>query len=164
MESRPKIKLTLSPTDKKLELFGKILLALMWGSSIYIFLKLPVIIPTHFNASGRVDGHGNKITFLILPVFATLIYWGLTVLNKYPQVFNYLTEITEENAQRQYSIATKMLRFMKLAILIIFSLVILFTYLTIIGVTNGLGIWFLPLTFALFLIPTIISIRKSLKQ
>jgi hypothetical protein len=75
-----------------------------------------------------------------------------------------MTKITEENSQRQYTIATRMYRFLKLAILVIFSSIVLFTYLTTIGVTNGLGFWFLPLTEGLLLIPAIIGIIKSLKK
>ena len=164
METRPKIKLVLTPLDNKLELISKVFLVVMWGLTVYTFLKLPAIIPIHFNASGQVDNHGNKQTLLILPILATIIYFVLTQLNKYPHIFNYMTKITEDNAQKQYTIATRMLRFLKLAILVIFSLIILFTYLTTIRVTNGLGIWFLPLTFGLLLVPTIIGISQSFKK
>ena len=164
METRPKIKLILSPLDNKLELTSKIFFVVMWALTLYTFLKLPTIIPTHFNASGQADDYGNKLTLFILPILATVIYLGLTKLNKYPHIFNYMTEITYDNAQKQYTIATRMLRFLKLAILVIFSLVILFTYLTTIGLTNGLGFWFLPLTFGLLLTPTIISIIQSFKK
>jgi uncharacterized membrane protein len=164
METRPKIKLTLSPLDNKLELTSKIFLVVMWGLTIYTFLKLPTTIPIHFNASGQADNYGNKLTLLILPILSTIIYFGVTQLNKYPHIFNYMTKITEENATKQYSIATRMLRFLKLAIPIIFSLIIIFTYLTTIGVTNGLGFWFLPLTYGLLLIPTITSIIQSFKK
>jgi uncharacterized membrane protein len=164
METRPKLKLTLSRLDNKLELTSRIFLFVLWGLTVYTFWKLPTTIPTHFNASGQADDYGNKLTLLILPILATIIYFGLTQLNKYPHIFNYMTKITEDNAQKQYTIATRMLRFLKLAILVIFSLIILFTYLTTIGATNGLGFWFLPLTIGLLLIPTIISISQSFKK
>lgn len=164
METRPKIKLTLSPLDKTLELTATIFFVIMWGLTIYSYFKLPTTIPIDYNASGQVDGYGNKMTLLLLPVLGTLIYFGLTQLNKYPHIFNYMTQITEDNAQRQYTIATRMLRFLKLAILLIFSLIIIFTYLTTIGVTNGLGFWFLPLTLGLLLLPTIISIKQSVND
>lgn len=164
MEIRPKIKLTLSLLDKKIELTGKIFLVFIWALTIYTFLKSPTTIPTHFNASGQADDYGNKVTLLILPILATIIYFVVTQLNKHPHVLNYMTEITEDNAEKQYTNATRMLRFLKLAILIIFSLIIIFTYLTTIGVKNGLGFWFLPLTFGLLLIPTIISIIQSFNK
>ncbi len=136
----------------------------MWGLTLYAFLKLPATIPTHFNAAGQADDHGNKLTLLILPILATVIYFGLTQLNKFSHIFNYMKKITDENAERQYAITTKLLRFMKLAILLIVTLIVLFTYLTTIGVTNGLGFWFLPLVVGLLLFPTAIAISKSLKK
>ena len=164
METRPKIKLILSKPDKNLELLSKLFLIIIWGLTLYTFLKLPTTIPTHFNASGQPDSYGNKTTLLILPALATIIYFGLTQLNKYPHIFNYMTKINEDNAEKQYTIATRMLRFLKLAVLILFSWIILFTYLTTIGVTNGLGFWFLPLMEGLLLIPVIISIAESFKK
>jgi uncharacterized membrane protein len=164
METRPQIRLTLSPLDKKLELISKFLLVFMWVMTLYALLKLPTTIPTHFNASGQADDYGNKLTLLILPIIASIVYFGLTQLNKYPHIFNYITKITEDNAKKQYTIATRMLRFLKLSILVIFSLLILFIYFTTIGVTNGLGFWFLPFTFGLLLIPTLLIISQSFKK
>ncbi len=164
IEARPKSKLSLSPLDTLLETTCKVFLVVMWVLTLYAFLKLPTTTPTHFNASGQTDGYGNKATLVILSVLATIIYFVLTQLNKFPHIFNYMTKITEDNAQRQYTIATRVYRFLKLAILVIFSSIILFTYLTTIGVSNGLGFWFLPLTEGLLLIPTIIGIIKSFKN
>lgn len=164
METRPKLKINLSQRDKILEFTGKIFLVAMWVLTLYTFLKLPTTIPTHFNASGQADDYGSKLKLLVLPILATIIYFGLTELNKYPHIFNYMIKITEDNAHRQYTIATRMLRYLKLAILLIFSLIILFTYLTTMGVTKGLGFWFLPLTLGLLFIPTIASIVQSFKR
>lgn len=75
-----------------------------------------------------------------------------------------MIEINEENAEKQYTIATRMLRYLKLVILILITVIILITYLTSIGVTKGLGFWFLPLTFGLLLIPTIINLSQSFKK
>ena len=164
MEPRPKLKLTLLPLDNTLELTSKLFLVFMWSLTLYIFIKLPTIIPIHFNASGKADNYGNKMTLLILPFIATIIYFAITQLNKQPHILNYMTTITKENAQKEYTSATRFLRFLKLVILLIFSLIILFTYLTSSGVTNGLGFWFLPMTFGLLLIPTLLSISQSFKK
>ncbi len=164
MEVRPVIKLSLSKADKAIELVCKIIFLFMWGLTLVTFFKLPAIIPIHFNGSGKVDNFGSKNFLFILPFFATIIYFGIAQLNKFPHIFNYLTAITEENAIRQYTMATRMLRYLTLAILIIFSIVILFTYQTAIGVKDGLGFWFLPLVFILVLLPTIIFLRQSFKK
>ena len=164
MENRPKVNVSLSPLDKILESVGKLLIIIIWGLTLFVYFKLPTIIPTHFNAAGQPDGHGNKLTILILPIIATLLYFGLSKLNQSPQSFNYITTITEENAEKQYTFATRMLRILKISLLIIFSHIILFTYLTTIGITNGLGVGFLPFTLGIVLIPIIFYIGQSLKK
>jgi uncharacterized membrane protein len=164
MEDRPRIKLIISELDKSLESIALAVLLIMWGLTLYSFIKSPTTVPTHFNASGHVDDYGNRTTILILPILATVLYFGLTWINKYPHVFNYMTTITKDNAERQYTIATRMIRFLKLVILVIFTLIILFTYLTTVGITNGLGVWFLPVVIGLTLIPTIILLTQSLKN
>lgn len=161
MNSRPKIKLHLSPLDKGLELASKILLFLMWLLAVYTFIKMPDRIPTHFDALGQPDHFGNKWTSLIMPILATFIFLGITKLNNYPHLFNYMRKITEENAAEQYTLGTRILRFSKLAVLLIFIFIILYTYLTTLGFT-GIGILFIPLTFGLLLIPAMFIVFQSL--
>ena len=163
METRPKLKITLSQLDKRLELGSIILLVVMWGLTLFSFIKMPNTIPIHYNGSGQVDGYGDKITLFLLPIIATVIYFGLTQLNKYPHIFNYTTTITLENAEKNYGIATRMLRFLKFTIIIVFTSIILVTYWTTTGITKGLGTWFLPFILGLFLLQTIYFIAKSFK-
>ena len=163
MELRPRIKLKLSLPDRVLELTSFVFLIGLWALAIYAFINSPTIIPTHFNASGIPDVYGNKRTLLILPILSTIIYIGLTQLSRYPHILNYATKITESNAEKQYTMSTRLLRVLKFGIVLIFAGIILFTYLTIIGVTNGLGFWFLPLTIGLLFIPVIITLIKSSK-
>lgn len=165
METRPKIKLPLSPFDKILEITGKCVIMLLWILSIVAFFKMPDTVPTHFNASGQADNFGNKGTIFILPVIATIIFMGLTALNRYPHVFNYMTTITEENALHQYTIATRMLRVLKLMIVILFTAIVLLTYLNAIHAIEGLSKGFLPFIICLFCmlpaIGTILTYRKT---
>lgn len=156
--------LILTPLDNTLELLGKLFLVVMWGLTLYVFLKLPDRIPVHFNAIGQADRYGDKATLLVLPLLATALYMGITKINKYPHIFNYITKITESNAQTQYTLATRLLRFMKLSVLLLFSALIVLIYLTTIGVTSGLGVWFLPLFIGLLLVPTVMVILQSLKN
>src|SRR5690349_21517945 len=113
MNTRPRIKINLNRFDKRLEMAGLILLALMWGLAIINYLRSPETVPIHFDSSGNPNGYGSKLTLLFLPLIPTILYLGLTQLNKYPHVFNYMTQITAENAERQYTIATRMIRILK---------------------------------------------------
>jgi uncharacterized membrane protein len=70
-------------------------------------------VAIHFDARGVPDGWGSKSTMLILPVTTIVLYTGLTVLNKFPFLFNYPFPITKENASKQYQIAKTLIIWLK---------------------------------------------------
>ncbi|PVW13901.1 DUF1648 domain-containing protein [Marixanthomonas spongiae] len=164
MNGRPKIKIKPTKTDKTLEIIGLFLLVGFWCMTIINYTKLPEVIPTHYNGMGEADGFGGKVNILILPIIATILFIGLTKLNKYPHLFNFPTKITPENALEQYTNATRMMRILKLVIVVIFGLIGFQTIRFANGQINGLGKWFLPMTMGLIFIPLIYFIAKSFKR
>ncbi len=161
MINRPKLKLNLTTTDKVIELFGWICLIGIWILTSSNYYSLPETIPIHYNGTGEADGFGKKWNILTLPIVSSTLFIGLTILNKYPHVFNYPSTITQENALRQYTNATRLIRFLKLVIVIIFGLIVFKTIQNANGNADGLGAWFLPLTFGLMFIPMIYYLIKS---
>lgn len=154
----------LPATDKFIEISTLIMLALLWAAGLYAFATLPPTIPTHFNGSGEPDDWGHKSTILILPVLATVIYFTLSGIGNRPQLFRHLSQAAQTGAEDR-SIATgRMMRFLKLAIIVVFLLIVVLTYLTATGKTDGLGKWFLPLVIVLILTPIILSIVPSGKK
>lgn len=164
MENRPKLIIEITTADQILEILSWLVLLFLWGLVIYFYSNLPQIIPIHFNASGRANGFGSKGTLFLLPVIGTALFIGLTALNKVPHIFNYPTAITSENALKQYTNATRVLRFVKLIILIIFTEIVWATIATATGKANGLPSWFLPLEIGLTLITTIFFVYKSVRS
>ena len=160
MNNRHKIELNLTTTDKTIEIIGWIVIFGIWILTLYNYSTLPESIPTHYNGAGEADGFGNKNHILTLPIVSTLLFVGLTYLNRFPQIFNYPTKITEENAIYQYSNATRMIRFLKLAIAMIFGLLVFKTIQNANGNANGLGVWFLPMILGLILIPIIYYLTR----
>ena len=163
MEERPKIKLELTAADKIFEIIGWLLIIVIWGLTIANYSNLPETIPTHYNGAGQADGFGGKATILTLPIIATILFIGLTVLNQFPHVFNYPTNITQDNAFRQYTNATRLIRYLKLVVVFIFVLIVYKTIQHANGKADGLGVWFLPLTMGLIFIPLIYFVSKSFK-
>lgn len=149
--------------DKIIEIAGWILIVTVWVLIIKNYSSLPATIPTHYNAAGQADGFGGKATILTLPIIATILFVGLTILNKFPHVFNYPIDITQDNAFRQYTNATRLTRYLKLIITFIFGMIVLKTIQMANGETNGLGVWFVPLTMALTFIPVIYFVIISFK-
>lgn len=64
--------------------------------------SLPETIPIHFNFAGQADGWGPRSAVLMLVGVFTVLASAITWLSFRPHVFNYPTEITEENAQAVY--------------------------------------------------------------
>jgi uncharacterized membrane protein len=164
MEKRPKIKLELTNADKVFELLGWFALLVIWVLTIVNFNKLPDIIPIHYNGAGEADGFGGKANFLTLPIIATILFVGLTLLNRVPHIFNYPTNITKENAIRQYTIATRLIRYLKLILVVIIGFIAFRTIQNANGQMDGLGTWFLPLTLGIVFIPLIYTIVRLIKK
>ena len=164
MNKRPRIKLQLNQTDKILEIVGWISVVGIWALPLINYSILPEIIPIHFNGAGKANGFGNKTHIFILPIISTLLFIGLTTLNKHPHMFNYPSQITKENAVHQYTNATRMMRVLKLVIVLLFGLIIFKTIENVNGNADGLGTWFLPFTIGLFISLTIYFLIISMKD
>ncbi len=164
MEERPKLKIKLTTADKILELAGWLSIVAVWILTSTHYNNLPDTIPTHYNALGQADGIGGKATILILPIIATILFIGMTILIKFPHVFNYPTNISYENALKQYTNATRMIRYLKLILVVIFGLIVFKTIQNVNGQADGLGLWFFPLTLGLIFIPLAYFIVQSFKK
>ncbi|WP_347924697.1 DUF1648 domain-containing protein [Pontimicrobium sp. SW4] len=155
---RPRIKVSFETVDIVIELISITLLILMWCYCIINYFDLPDTIATHFNGTGEPDGYGNKLTIWIIPVIATVIYVGLFILNKYPHMHNYMVNITEENALKNYRFSTRVLRVVN------FLCVLLMTYVTYMIVESAfgkqfnLGTWFVPVVIGISVILPIVLI------
>jgi uncharacterized membrane protein len=155
MKQRPILKIPLSNLDKVLEISSFLLLLLLW---IYVFIHVPSLpdaIPTHFGLNGKVDSFGSKYTIFALPILTTVMLAGLTFLNRYPHIFNYLTEITQENAFVQYQAAQQVIRILKISLTLTFGFVTFAIISNTQGKMDGFSIWFLLPTLVLVLVPVL---------
>jgi len=164
MNKRPRIKLQLNQTDKILEVVGWVSVFGIWALPLINYFDLPEIIPIHFNGAGKADEFGNKTHIFVLPIISTLLFIGLTTLNKHPHIFNYPSQITKENAVDQYTNATRMMRVLKLVIVLLFGLIVFKTIQNVNGHADGLGTWFLPFTIGLFIMLTLYFLMMSMKD
>lgn len=161
MNNRPKIRLELSLVDKVIEIAGSVLLCATWGLVAVCYSGLPDIIPIHYNASGIADGFESKENLLILPVISSVLFIGMTVLNRFPHIFNYPVNITEDNALIHYLNMTRMLRILKLVIVLIFGMLVFKAINQTDDTTNELGRWFVITTILLIFIPLVFYFTKS---
>lgn len=153
---RPRIKVPFETVDIIIEFISITLLILMWVYCIVNYMELPDTIATHFNGAGEPDGYGSRQTVWIIPIIATVMYIGLFILNKYPHMHNYMVNITEENALKNYKFSTRIVRVVN------FLCVLLMTYITYMIVESAfgkqfnLGTWFVPVVIGVSIILPII--------
>lgn len=161
MQDRPRVKIHLTSIDLTCEILGWILVLGMWLLTLNKYGTLPDRIPIHYNILGEADGFGKKSAIITLPLISTILFIVLTILNKFPHIFNYPTTITEKDALKQYTNATRMLRCFKLVIVFTFGLISFKTIQISEDNSAKLGIWMLPLILCLIIIPMIYFTIKS---
>ncbi|MDP4092075.1 MAG: DUF1648 domain-containing protein [Bacillota bacterium] len=163
---RPKVKVPITAFEIILEAAGFILIVILMVKTITSYSTLPDRIPTHFNAAGRIDGWGGKGMLWFIPAIAGVMYIPMTLLGRFPRIFNYAVPITSENAAKQYRLARQMITALKLEIT---ALLFYIQWMTIKSANakefgTGLGIAFLPITLVAIFGTIIFYIVKSIKN
>lgn len=153
-----------SKGEKIIETF---ILLVVIGTVIYTLLtfhKLPDTVITHAGATGKADGFGNKSTLLILPLISIVSYIGLTILQKFPNIFNYPVKITEKNIDSLYSLGVKMVRCLKLFIALAFAVMTYIFSESSLGVKITAGTTIITILLVLMSIMLVYYIVKMSRQ
>ena len=154
---RPKIKVNFEGFDIVLELISIAVLILMWIYVIIEYPDLPETVASHFNGKGEVDGYSSKTYMWFLPIISTVLYIGLFVLNKYPHIHNYMVNITEENALKNYRFSTRIVRITNTLVVIMFAYIIYYIVQSAKENEIQLSSWFLPIVIiSSLLLPLVI--------
>lgn len=135
----------------------------MAGTTLYLIVgwdSFPDRIPVHYNAAGEIDRWGGKGELLFLPVVMWILYIGITLIQRFPQIWNTGVQVTQENGARVYRILMYMVETLKLIITSGLS------FLSVFGVTGrNLPAWFLPVflgvTFADLIFWLVCLVRRQ---
>ena len=161
---RPVLRPELSPVDWLLEATTLLGLMTFFGFAIYHYPNLPASIPSHFNGSGIADDYSGKSSFWALPGIAVFIYLLMSLIALIPHQFNYTVKITPANALRQYTLAVRMIRYLKTALICLFFYISYATVRDVAKEDPGLGVFFLPVVLGAIVIPVIIFMILSFKH
>ncbi|HEX2911687.1 MAG TPA: DUF1648 domain-containing protein [Chloroflexia bacterium] len=143
---RPILKIPLSSTERLLGLITALVVALTFINVFAAWSNLPDIIPTHYNAAGKIDGTGPKWTVWLVPGVQLVLTLVISIVSRFPHTFNYPWKITSENAGRQYLMARLLLVWLRLELALLFAYLNWKTIQSALNQANGLDWWFLPLT------------------
>ena len=150
--NRPKIEVSFEPLDRIVDLMSLALLSLIMVYTAINYGDLAETIPTHFNGKGVADGYGDKMYVWLLPAIGIITFVLLFVLNKYPHIHNYMVNITEENALKNYRLSTRIVRFTNLFVAILFAYIQYMMVEQGKGNAIGFGSWFTPVIIGISII------------
>ena len=111
-------------------------LAIHWSA-------FPETVPMHFGPSGKPDGWGPRWTLVLLPVIGVVVVSMLTIGKRFPSHFNYPVRVTDENVTHQRALAVGLLDQLRLVVAVMLAYISLQQMRTALGLTDGLGVWFL---------------------
>jgi uncharacterized membrane protein len=122
---------------------------------------VPAIVPTHFGISGVPDAWGGKSSLFLLPAISTLIYLMMTILGRFPRIYNYPVTITETNYVVQYYLARCLLVWIKTEMIWLFGWLNWLTVQTSLGHQSGLGWTALPIILSVTIITMVFYFQQA---
>lgn len=161
IKTRPRIKIEPTPTDKVVETTALVGVAFLVVVTAFYWPMVHKTIPTHFDIAGKVDGWGPKATLLPTPFICAGIYVLLTVISRFPHIFNYPVPITEENAERQYRIALTVMRWLKMEIIWLFAYLNWQMIQVALSKAKGLDVLAMPIALAVIFGTSIVLIVRA---
>lgn len=117
---RPRLSVSMTSFDYLLEFIALVGLFFLYYFTFNFYTSSPDIITLPFDLEGNADRYGSKSELIWILVISSLLYTGISVLQKYPHVYNYPFEIREDNALHQYTLIVRLLRVLKVVIIWIF--------------------------------------------
>jgi uncharacterized membrane protein len=124
------------------------------GVVVYLVLawdNLPDRIPAHYNALGEVNRWSDKSGLIVLPIISWLIFGIITLVERYPQIWNTGVAVTQTNRDQVYRLLKSMISLEKMLVLLMLASLTVLSSLSL-----SLPLWYLP-AFIMVLIGTIAS-------
>ena len=136
-------------------IFAVLFLFIQWNT-------MPEKVPIHYNEMGKVDRLGFKAELFLLPLIGTIIWIGMSILEKYPHLYNYMN-LTEENKEQQYKNGRMMVNVLKNEVVLLFSFLIVQSVHVANGTSEGLGVAFDPVLLIVMMGTIVFFILRILR-
>lgn len=111
------------------------------GVAVYLLLawgSIPDRVPGHYNALGEVDHWSGKSSLIVLPIISWLIFGFITLVERYPQIWNTGITVTEQNRERVYRLLKNLIALVKMFVLLMFASLTVLSSLAV-----NLPIWYI---------------------
>jgi uncharacterized membrane protein len=83
--------------------------------------RLPDRVPTHFNIAGQPNAWGKPPVLPLMLIVAVLLYLGMTLVARFPSIFNYPVEVTAENRALLEALVLDLIAWLKTEIVCLFA-------------------------------------------
>lgn len=126
--------------------------------SAYIVINwsiIPKTIPVHFNLKGEPDNYGGKWTLILLPSLFLVIYSSMSLIGRYPHIYNYPFKLTVNNYKEQFRLASLLIFYLKIEITLLLSYLTFKTVRVALGFEDKLDAWS-PVVFILVILFSVI--------
>jgi len=167
-KKRPKITVPMN----KIELLGQFLtavgLVLMAVMFLTMYKDLPDIVPIHFDMAGNANDWASKSSLIFIPILTLVFAVGLTVLERFPQLYNYnRVTVTEKNAAKLYAIARTYMVLTKACLTAVFTGMCYFIFRSTEGAMPGGFLPFILICVGIILASAVVMqvmISKAAKE
>jgi uncharacterized membrane protein len=149
---------------KRTDFFSLVLLIGIWTFTSLSYSILPENIAIHYDESGKADRFGHKSNIFNLPVISTLFYLGLIYLNGRIKEIYKKNKTKAKFTHEKYKSVSKMISVSNLSFVLFFGILIIRKIQVLKNDSDELGLWFLPLSFGIILIPVTYSLLKLIRK
>ena len=148
--------------------YYKILEVVAIAASLWAFYPLlfynsidnNALVPIHYNFFGEVNGWDGRFFLWVLPLVGLAFYIGLSILQRFPKIYNYPCKVTEENEDYIYRMGVQLVRHIKVLMALLFAYLNNASYAIAIGKGVGLNNFIImPLMAGLLLLVIVYSIK-----
>jgi uncharacterized membrane protein len=162
MRNKPVRKVERAWWEKLVDIISFCILFVSFIYIIFVWNDLPEKMPIHFNFSGEADNWGGRGSILIFPFVSAVLFIFMTVASKFPHIHNFPIKVTEENAERLYSISNKLLTILKLE-MIIFMAIGTYQSVQVAFGEDGIGKWYVPSLLIVIFLTLAIALYKMIR-
>ncbi|NIM05709.1 MAG: DUF1648 domain-containing protein [Armatimonadetes bacterium] len=160
-QKRPVLSLPLSNFEMLIEIAAIAGVLLVLAITAIYWQALPDRVPAHFGLAGEPNRWAGKSQALLLPILASVMYVGMTILCRYPHIYNYPVPLTEENAERQYRIGRMLISSMRAETVWVAAFIQREMIRLGLGKADGISIWAFPAMVAIVVATAGVGIYKS---
>ena len=94
------------------------------GIVLYVIImwkNIPDMIPGHYNIAGEIDKYSSKNSIWIILVVQILLFTMMSVLERFPNIWNTGVKTTDKNREVVYTTLRNMQTYLKMMIMLYFS-------------------------------------------